>query len=109
MRRILVDSARRKARQKRGKGRQRVALDTDQVAATSSAEELLALDDALECLARKDAQAAELIKLRYFAGLSIEEAAEHVGLGRSSAYEHWSYARAWLRRHLTNDEDGAAP
>jgi RNA polymerase sigma factor (TIGR02999 family) len=109
MRRILVDNARRKHRQKRGAGRQRVALDEDMLVADSPAEELLAINDALECLAQDDAQAAQLVKLRYFAGLSIEEAAELAGLGRSAAYEHWAYARAWLRRHLTQTQEGAQP
>jgi RNA polymerase sigma factor (TIGR02999 family) len=101
MRRILVESARRKGRQKHGGGRERAELHVDHIAITSPAEDLLAIDDALDSLAREDAQAAQLVKLRYFAGLSIEEAAELAGLSRSTAYEHWAYARAWLRRHLT--------
>jgi len=100
MRRILVENARRKGRHKRGGHLQRVELYHAQLTIASPAEELLALDDALGCLARDDAQAAQLVKLRYFAGVSIEEAAEMAGLARSTAYEHWAYARAWLRRHL---------
>jgi DNA-directed RNA polymerase specialized sigma24 family protein len=73
------------------------------------AEEQFGIHDALECLARDDPQAAQLVKLRYFAGLSIEEAAEMAGLRRSSAYEHWAYARAWLRRHLTQTDDAPTP
>ena len=106
MRRILVENARRKGRHKHGGGLQRVELDPDQLTSDSPAEELLAIDDALECLARDDAQAAQLIKLRYFAGVSIEEAAEMAGLARSTAYEHWAYARAWLHRHV-NDAHGS--
>jgi len=106
MRRILVENARRKERHKHGGGLQRVELNPDQLTSDSPAEELLAIDDALECLARDDAQAAQLIKLRYFAGVSIEEAAEMAGLARSTAYEHWAYARAWLHRHV-NDAHGS--
>ena len=109
MRRILIENARRKGRHKRGGGLQRVELDPAQLTSASPAEELLTIDDALECLARKDPQAAELVKLRYFAGVSIEEAAEMAGLARSTAYEHWAYARAWLRRHLMEADDGSKP
>ena len=104
MRRILVENARRKGRHKRGGGMQRVEFDPALLTMSSPAEGLLALDDALECLARDDAQAAQLVKLRYFAGVSVEEAAEMVGLSRSTAYEHWAYARAWLHRHLNDAE-----
>ena len=104
MRRILVENARRKGRHKRGGDMQRVEFDAALLTMASPAEGLLALDDALECLARDDAQAAQLVKLRYFAGVSVEEAAEMVGLSRSTAYEHWAYARAWLHRHLNDAE-----
>jgi RNA polymerase sigma factor (TIGR02999 family) len=100
MRRILIDSARRKRRQKRGGAGRRVELDPDQLICPSADEDLLDIDDALECLAAEDPQAAQFVKLRYFAGLSIEEAAEMVGLSRSAACAHWAYARAWLRRRL---------
>jgi RNA polymerase sigma factor (TIGR02999 family) len=100
MRRILVENARRKGRHKRGGSFQRIELDQAQLTSVSPAEELLAIDEALESLAQADPQAAQLVKLRYFAGMSVEEAAEMVGLGRSTAYEHWAFARAWLRRHL---------
>jgi RNA polymerase sigma factor (TIGR02999 family) len=109
MRRILVENARRKERQKRGGALQRMDLDDLQPGYTSPAEELVAIDDALECLARQDAQAAQLVKLRFFAGLSIEEAAEMVGLARSTAYEHWAYARAWLHRNLKGNNDVQGP
>lgn len=106
MRRILIANARRKGRRTRG-GLRRVELDPAHLTSASPAEELLAIDDALECLARDDPQAAQLVKLRYFAGVSIEEAAEMAGLARSTAYEHWAYARAWLRRHLKAADDSA--
>jgi RNA polymerase sigma factor (TIGR02999 family) len=100
MRRILIENARRKQRHKRGGALRRVQLDLAQLSYSSTAENLLDLNDALECLAAEDPQAAQFVKLRYFAGLSIEEAAEMVGLSRSAACEHWAYARAWLRRRL---------
>lgn len=108
MRRILVESARRKHRQKRGGALRRVELDPAQLSYVSPAEDLLDLDHALECLAAEDPQAAQFVKLRYFAGLSIEEAAEMVGLSRSAACEHWAYARAWLHRRLRAGRDGAS-
>jgi RNA polymerase sigma factor (TIGR02999 family) len=107
MRRILIENARRKRRQKRGGGRQRVQLDPAQLSYSSRAEDLLDLNDALDALAAEDPQAAQFVKLRYFAGLSIEEAAELVGLSRSAACEHWAYARAWLRRRLRAVSDRA--
>jgi RNA polymerase sigma factor (TIGR02999 family) len=100
MRRILVENARSKRRLKRGGNRTRIELDDPRLNYTEPLDELLAIDEALEGLARDDPQAAQLVKLRYFAGLSIEDAAELVGFSRSTAYEHWAYARAWLRRRL---------
>jgi RNA polymerase sigma factor (TIGR02999 family) len=100
MRRILIENARRKSRQKRGGARRRVPLDPAQLSSVSPAEDLLDLNDALDALAAEDPQAAQFVKLRYFAGLSVEEAAELVGLSRSAACAHWAYARAWLRRRL---------
>jgi RNA polymerase sigma factor (TIGR02999 family) len=100
MRRILVERARQKMRQKYAGGLQRVELDLAQIGSISPAEDLVDLNDALDCLAAEDAQAAQIVKLRYFAGLSVEEAAEMVGLSQSAAYKHWAYARALLRRRL---------
>jgi len=97
MRRILVDQARRKQAGKRGGGSRRVSLDAVDVAFTPPDDDLLAIDEALTRLAAEDGQAARLIQLRYFAGLTLEEAAEVVGISRSTAYEHWSYARVRLR------------
>jgi RNA polymerase sigma factor (TIGR02999 family) len=97
MRRILVDQARRKQADKRGGRHQRVALDEIEVEGASSSDNILDMDAALTQLAGEDAQAARLIQLRYFAGLSLADAAEAVGISRSTAYEHWAYARMRLR------------
>jgi RNA polymerase sigma factor (TIGR02999 family) len=100
MRRILIENARRKRRQKRGGAFRRVPLNPSQLGHDSPPDDLLDLNEALDALAAVDPQAAQFVKLRYFAGLSIEEAAEMVGLSRSAACAHWAYARAWLRRRL---------
>jgi RNA polymerase sigma factor (TIGR02999 family) len=100
MRHILVDRARRKRSRKRGGDRVRVELDEANFAAAEDAGEVLAVDEALAGLAVADAQAAELVKLRYFAGLSIPEAAEALNLSSRSADRLWAYARAWLRRAI---------
>jgi RNA polymerase sigma factor (TIGR02999 family) len=97
MRRILVEHARRKHAEKRGGSRQRVSLDEADVGRTSGADEVLAVHEALTRLSGEDPQAARLIELRFFAGLSAEDAAQAVGLSRSTAYENWAYARARLR------------
>lgn len=106
MRRILVEQARHKGRLKRGGGRQRVDLDAVPAAETAAPDELLAVDDALTALAGEDSVAAELIKLRYFAGLSVEEAGDILGMARSTAYERWAFGRAWVRCHLGDDPTG---
>jgi RNA polymerase sigma factor (TIGR02999 family) len=100
MRRILVENARRKGRRKRGGDRRRVVLDDPRLSYCESADELLAIDEALGQLEREDPRAALLVKLRYYAGLSVEEAAELAGFSRSTAYEHWAFARAWIHRRL---------
>ena len=100
MRRILIESARRKGRLKRGGTRERVDLDAAGLVSMAAPDELLVIDEAINKLAVEDPQAAQLVRLRYFAGLSVEEAAEMSGISRSSAYEHWSYARAWLHWEL---------
>jgi RNA polymerase sigma factor (TIGR02999 family) len=97
MRRILIEQARRKQADKRGGRRRRVPLEDADAACTPPDDDLLAIDEALTRLTAEDAQAAQLIALRYFGGLSVEEAAEVVGLSRSSAYEHWAYAKVRLR------------
>jgi RNA polymerase sigma factor (TIGR02999 family) len=103
MRRILVDQARRKQAVKRGGRGRRVPLDAVDVGSDPAADELLDIDEALTRLAAEDAQAARLIQLRYFAGLSVEDAAEVVGISRSTAYEHWAYARVRLRCLLSQE------
>jgi RNA polymerase sigma factor (TIGR02999 family) len=101
MRRILVENARRKSRKKRGGDRARVDLEAVAAADPSPDDELLDLDDALTRLAEADPTAAELVKLRYFAGLSIPQAADALRIGARSADRLWAYARAWLRDALT--------
>jgi RNA polymerase sigma factor (TIGR02999 family) len=101
MRRILVENARRKRRLKHGGARRRVELDEAALAVDGPpAEEILAVDEALERLAGEDPQAAELVKLHYFAGLTIDQAAELIGVSPRKAYRIWAYARAWLFRSL---------
>src|SRR5438874_2503209 len=106
MRHILVDNARRKRRAKHGGGRQRVPLDDAVPAPPASADDLLALDEALTRLAAEDPEAAQVVQVRYFAGLSVEEAAESLGMSRATAYRHWTFARAWLLQELAGDELG---
>jgi RNA polymerase sigma factor (TIGR02999 family) len=103
MRRILINRARDKQRLKRGGRRQRVDLDAIEVALDTPGEDLLAVDDALELLAAEDRLSAELVKLRFFVGLSQGEAAQSLGIPRRTADRHWAYARAWLARQLQDD------
>ena len=98
MRRILVDHARHKKSQKRGGDRARAEFREDALAAPEGADEVLAVDEALAGLAAADPQAAELVKLRYFAGLSIDQAAQTLNISPRSADRLWAYARAWLQR-----------
>jgi RNA polymerase sigma factor (TIGR02999 family) len=100
MRRILIDTARGKAARKRGGAWRRMDLNRIDLATRAAPEDLLLLDDTLEVLARHDPEAAQLVKLRYYGGVSIEQAAELLGLSRSTAYERWTYARAWLYSEL---------
>jgi RNA polymerase sigma factor (TIGR02999 family) len=100
MRRILVENARRKKRRRHGGGRQRQELDPEAVAAPVPDEELLALDAALEEFTRQEPLKARLVELRYFAGLTGEQAAQVLGISASTADRHWVFARAWLRRHM---------
>jgi RNA polymerase sigma factor (TIGR02999 family) len=105
MRRILIDNARRKKRPKHGGDRQRVALLDNDLAVYDSPDELIALDEAIAKLALEDAPAAQLVKLRVFTGLSIEQAAEVLGVSRATAYRQWGYARAWLRCEIEGECD----
>jgi RNA polymerase sigma factor (TIGR02999 family) len=99
MRRILVESARRKQLPKHGGGRRRVELNEARRVVESS-DDLLLLDAALDQLSAEDAMAVEIVKLRLFAGLSVAEAADALGLARATGYRHWAFARAWLRCEL---------
>jgi RNA polymerase sigma factor (TIGR02999 family) len=104
MRRILIDAARSKAAQKRGGAHQRIDLNAADLAAQTAPDDLLLLNDTLDALARTDPGAAEFAKLRFFAGLSVQEAGQILGLSRSTAYERWTFARAWLYSQL-KDQD----
>ena len=96
MRRILIENARRKHRLKRGGNRQRVDVDEAEIVIEGPSDDLLALDEALSRLAEIDTAKADLVKLRYFAGLTLEQAAEVLELSPTTAKRHWTYARAWL-------------
>jgi RNA polymerase sigma factor (TIGR02999 family) len=98
MRRILIENARRKGRLKRGAGLNRLDLDQAEVGFEDGGEDLIALDEALAKLEAADKTKAELVKLRYFAGLTLEQASEVLGISPSTAKRHWAYARAWLYR-----------
>ena len=102
MRRILVDNARRKSGPKAGGGMQRVELSQIDPEIQSSEIDLIALHDALDRLAIKDARKAELVKLRFFAGLTIEQAAQALGITARTAYSDWAYAKAWLRVEISS-------
>ena len=100
MRRILVDHARRKQSLKRGGGAERKELDESALVLTAPPDELLAVHEALDALARQDPSAAELVKLRYFVGMTMSEAALTLGLGKRTAEDLWTYARVWLHREI---------
>lgn len=104
MRRILVESARRKNRLKRSGTFQRVLKDPDQIAEPEMADELLALDEALTALTGVDTQAADLVRLRFFAGLTVSDAARQLGISSRTADSKWAYARAWLLAEMSPDE-----
>ncbi len=103
MRRILIEHARGKAREKRGGDWQRVDFEELDVTTSIAPEQLVALDDALARLADLDHLAGELVKLRYFAGLALDQAAAALGVSTATAYRHWAYARAWLHSELLKD------
>jgi RNA polymerase sigma factor (TIGR02999 family) len=96
MRRVLIDGARRKQTEKHGGGRQRINLDAVEVVADAPSADLLALDEALVKLAAEDPVKARLVNLRYFAGFSVQEAADALGISRATADRYWSYARTFL-------------
>ncbi len=103
MRRILIERARSKARERRGGGWKRVDFEELDIATSVSPDQLVALDDALARLADLDPIAGELVKLRYFAGLGLDQAAAALGVSTATAYRHWAYARAWLYSELLKD------
>jgi RNA polymerase sigma factor (TIGR02999 family) len=104
MRRILINRARDANRQKRGGSLRRVDLDTIEIALDTPADDLLAVDEALEQLSADDKLCADLVKLRFFAGLTLGEAAKALGMPRRTADRHWAYARAWLFDRLRDQE-----
>jgi RNA polymerase sigma factor (TIGR02999 family) len=104
MRRILIEAARSKAREKRGGDWQRVDFEELDAASSVTPDQLVALDEALARLATIDRLAGELVKLRYFAGLGLDQAAAALDVSAATAYRHWAFARAWLRTELLNEE-----
>jgi RNA polymerase sigma factor (TIGR02999 family) len=109
MRRILIDNARRKQAGKHGGGWQRHDLLEAELAVDSTGGDLCAVDAALSRLAAREPLIARLVELRFFAGLTLEEAAGFLGLAQRTAYRHWAYARAWLRRELDRSGKGNSP
>jgi RNA polymerase sigma factor (TIGR02999 family) len=107
MRRILVESARRKKAVRHGGDRQRQDLDHVTPAASEISDDLLALNEALEKLTAKDHLKAELVKLRYFAGLTMEHTAQVLDISEATAHRWWNYARAWLREEMAAGEESA--
>jgi RNA polymerase sigma factor (TIGR02999 family) len=109
MRRILIDNARRKQADKRGGGWQRHDLLEAELAIDSTGDELFAVDEALSRLAQREPEIARLVELRFFAGLTLEEAAQCLGISPRTAHRHWKFARAWLRRELDRCDEDRAP
>jgi RNA polymerase sigma factor (TIGR02999 family) len=103
MRRILVENARRKKRLKRGGDWQRIELNEADLGTEYESDDLLTVNEALDKLALEEPSVADLVKLRYFAGLTIEQVAEIQGISRRSVIDHWAYARSWLTREITKD------
>jgi RNA polymerase sigma factor (TIGR02999 family) len=104
MRRLLVENARRKKALRRGGDRQREDFEAIDPEAPRISDDLLALDEALEQLAQKDPSKANLVKLHYFAGLTMEQTAEALDISLATAHRHWSYARAWLHQQIAPEE-----
>ena len=104
MRRILIENARRKQSERHGGGRRRLDLDALNLASETRDEELLALDEALGRLEDRWPDKAQLVKLRYFAGMTIPEAAQTLGISHATAERHWTFARAWLHSQLTSGD-----
>jgi RNA polymerase sigma factor (TIGR02999 family) len=104
MRRILVENARRKKALRRGGDRRREDLDAIEPEAPRESEDLLALDEALDQLAERDPAKANLVKLHYFAGLTMEQTAEALRISLATAHRHWNYARAWLHQQIAENQ-----
>ena len=107
MRRILVDAARRKRAKKHGGGMQRHDATEIEIAESASNDDLVALDEALDRFAALDPQKADLVKLRYFAGLNVEQAAEALGISLATANRHWAYAKAWLFQEISEAKENS--
>lgn len=105
MRRILVERARRKHAARHGAGKQRVDLDEQDIAAPNDSEQLIAVNDALEKLTIRDKSKADLVKLRYFAGMTLEETAKVLGISEPTAKRQWAFAKAWLHREIKTAQD----
>jgi len=101
MRRILIEKARYKRRSKRGGDHQRIDLEDATLAIEGPSEDVIAVDEALTKLAQEDKIVADLVKMRYFAGLNLDEIAKILGISRRTADRYWAYARAWLHREVT--------
>jgi RNA polymerase sigma factor (TIGR02999 family) len=106
MRRILVETARRRQSLRGGGGRQRQELIEADLVIDPPPDDILALDEALSKFGRLEPQAADLVKLRVFAGMTVEEAARHLGISATTAKRNWAYARAWLRREINSEVGG---
>jgi len=104
MRRILIENARRKQRLKRGGDQDRVEMQTSDLAIEGPSDDLIALDEALAKLAQEDPMVANLVKMRYFAGLTLEQSAEILGIARRTADRYWAYARAWLHKEVAKGD-----
>jgi RNA polymerase sigma factor (TIGR02999 family) len=107
MRRILIDAARRKSALRHGGNQQRLDVNEVEIAVELKDDELLAVNEALDKFSGRDPQKAELVKLRYFVGLTLEEAAEVLGVSHTMAKRHWTYARAWLVREIRREQNPA--
>jgi RNA polymerase sigma factor (TIGR02999 family) len=105
MRRILIDRARAMRSAKRGCGHRKLDIDAVNLATRATPDQLLAVDDALAKLAQEDPAAARLVELRYYAGLTVDEAGKTLGISTATAYRHWKYTRAWLFSELLGTEE----
>ena len=103
MRRILVENARRKGSERHGGDRDRIPLDAGDIEVTIPSDQIVALSDALDRLEREDREVAQLVKLRYFVGLTLDEAAEVLQISSRTAYRHWAYAKARMHEELTDN------